>query len=164
MTFPNLAHPPKKNEISQTDVMGQLQKENSPAEKMSTQDIVRTEFENNGTGMDWKQVYANIQQLVQEPKYRILRAGNSILVVRNDGGGNAYVLMASADRPADMAKNMKEFLQALKKANYTKVSFDTPRPAIIKLIQSTGFNVQSNMGASPEPKTGKPSIHVEVGL
>lgn len=163
MAFPTSAPPPKNSQFS-PEIMGQLQKENAPTNVMSTQDIVRTEFENNGTGMDWKQVYANIQQLVQQPKYRILRSGNSILVVRNDGGGNAYVLMASADRPADMVKNMKEFLQALKKSNYTKVSFDTPRPAIIKLIQSTGFNVQSNMGASPEPKTGKPSIHVEVRL
>lgn len=163
MAIPTSAPPPKNSQFS-PEIMGQLQKENAPSNVMSTQDIVRTEFENNGTGMNWKQVYANIQQLVQQPKYRILRAGNSILVVRNDGGGNAYVLMASADRPADMAKNMKEFLQALKKSNYTKVSFDTPRPAIIKLIQSTGFNVQSNMGAFPEPKTGKPSIHVEVRL
>jgi len=164
MALPNLAPPRKKNEISQSDVMGQLQKENSPAEKMSTQDIVRTEFENNGTGMDWRQIYANILQLVQQPKYRILRAGNTILVVRNDGGGNAYILMASADRPAEMGKNLKEFFTALKKANYKKVSFDTPRPAFIRLSQSTGFKVNATMGATPEPKTGKPSIHVEVEL
>jgi len=163
MALPTSAPPPKNSGFS-PEIMGQLQKENAPAKPMSTQDIVRTEFENNGTGMDWKQIYANIHSLIKQPKYRILRAGNSLLVVRNDGGGNAYVLMASADRPADMAKNMKEFLQALKKANYKKISFDTPRPAIIKLIQSTGFNVQSNMGKAPEPKTGKPSIHVEVGL
>lgn len=163
MALPTSAPPPKNSRFS-PEIMAQLQKQNAPAKEMSTQDIIRTEFENNGTGMDWKQVYANIQKLVQQPKYRILRAGNSLLVVRNDGGGNAYVLMASADRPADMAKNMKEFLQALQKSNYKKISFDTPRPAIIKLIQSTGFNVQSNMGKMPEPQTGKPSIHVEVGL
>jgi hypothetical protein len=163
MEMQNPAPPPKNSSFS-PDIMGQLQKEYGPAKEMPTQDIIRTEFENNGTGMDWKQVYANIEQLVQQPNYRILRAGNSLLVVRNDGNGNAYVLMASADRPKDMAKNMKEFLQALQKANFKKVSFDTPRPAIIKLIQSTGFNVQSNMGKMPEPNSGKPSIHVEVGL
>ena len=163
MEMQNPAPPPKNSRFS-PPAMNALRKENAPEKVMTPQEIIQTEFQNNGTGMDWKTVYANIMELVKQPKYRILRSGNSLLVVRNDGNGLAYVLMASAEKPAIMAKNIKEFFQALKKANYKKVVFDTPRPAIIRLAQSTGFNVQSTMGTSPEPKTGKPSIHVEVEL
>lgn len=132
--------------------------------RMSTQDIIRAEFENNGTGMDWQKMYATIHELLKSPQYRILRSGNSLLLIRNDGHGDAYVFMASADRPMDMIAHMKEFLLALQKAHFRKVSFDTPRPAIIRLIRSTGFPFTHHTVSAGEPGTGRPSIHIEVEL
>ena len=163
MALPNPAPPPKKSGFS-PDIMNTLQKQNAPQSPMSTQDIIRTEFENNGSGMDWQQMYAEIVDLIKKPNYRILRSGNSLLLVRNNGNGDAYVFMASADKPAEMMAHMKEFWGALKKSNFKKVSFDTPRPAIVRLVKSTGVKVNDTMGKRPEPGTNKPSIHVEVEL
>jgi hypothetical protein len=141
-----------------------LPQTNLDAGPMSTQDIIRTEFEHNGAGMDWKQVYLNLIELTKQPKYRILRSGNSLLVVRNDGNGDAYVLMASADKPLDMIKHITEFFTALQKAHYRKVSFDTPRPAITRLVKATGFKFTATSSPTPDPTTGRTSIHIEVEL
>lgn len=149
---------PEKNQVSDADVMGQLKKETGPAQKMSVQDIIKTEFENNSSGIPWEKAYAYIQNQVKDPKFRLLRANNSVFMIRNNGDHTAYIFMFNADKVSDMPKSMKEFADAMKKAGFTKGQFDTPRPAVVGLLKKSGLKFTS----SQTDFNGKPSIHVEV--
>ena len=145
------------------DVMQQVQKEQGASSRMSVQDIVRTEIENNGSNANWEDVYKRVYALIQAPQYRILRANNSLFLIYNAGQGNASVYMFNADKVQDMPKSIMEFFNAMKKANFKKVGFNTVRPAVLRLLKSAGINFKSTP-SEPEPGTNQPSIHVEVEL
>lgn len=144
-------------------VYQQVKKERGPIQRMSTQDIVRTEIENNGSKADWKSVYNRLQKLIQAPEFRIFRANNSLFLIHNEGNGKASVFMFNADRVQDMPKSMSDFGAALKKAGFNTVSFNSVRPAVLRLLKSTGKKF-SVIPSNPEPGTGQPSLHVEVEL
>jgi len=77
-----------------------------------------------------------------DPKIRILRANNSLLIIHNNGNGEADVLFNIADNPSTQVNSIKEFIQALKKANFRKINFDVDNYEIIKNIKMAGYEPQ----------------------
>jgi hypothetical protein len=141
----------------------QMQKERAPAQRKSAEEIIKTEIENNNSGADWQQVFSRIIALVQSPEYRVLRANNSLFLIHNDGNGKASVYMFNADSVGDMPKSMLDFTKAMKAANFRTITFNTVRPAVLRLLKSAGLNFKTTP-SGPEPQTGMPSIYVEVEL
>jgi hypothetical protein len=144
-------------------VLQQMQKERAPAQRKSVEEIIKTEIENNNSGGDWKQVFSRVTDLVQYPEYRVLRANNSLFLIHNEGNGRASVYMFNADTVSDMPKSMLDFTKAMKAAKFHTISFNTVRPAVLRLLKSAGINFKSTP-SGPEPKTGMPSIYVEVEI
>jgi hypothetical protein len=160
----NTLPPPQKNSsFSDSEVMNQIKKERSPAKKMSEQDIIKSEIETNGSGANWENVYKRVFALTQTPDYRVLRANNSLFLIHNEKNGRASVFMFNADDVKDMPKSIAEFAKAMKAANFKTVTFNTIRPAILRLLKSAGINYKSTP-SRPEPGTNMPSIFVEMEL
>lgn len=158
-----LSPPQKKSGFSDSEVMSQVKKERGPTERKSVQDIIKTEIENNGSNANWENVYKRVFALTQTPDYRILRANNSLFLIHNEKNGKASVYMFNADNVKEMPESISEFARAMKKANFNTVTFNTVRPAILRLLKSAGINFKS-FPSSPEPGTNMPSILVEMEL
>jgi hypothetical protein len=108
-------------------------------DSMSPQEIVRTEFTKHNYGMDWKHMYATLVELTKQPEFRILQSNNSMLLVRNDKSGTVLAFLLSADPPAEMPNNLKEFFMALKKLNVRRVIIQTPNHQVAKFVGLTKF-------------------------
>jgi hypothetical protein len=92
---------------------------------------------------DPQQMYAALIKLVEtDPKVRILRANNSLLIIFNMGNGEAEGTLETADNPKTLVSSFKEFAQALKKANFNKIHFDVDNPDIVRVIKMAGYEAQ----------------------
>jgi hypothetical protein len=110
--------------------------------EMTTQDIVKTEIERTSPGTDWRVVYAQIHNMVKNPKHRIFRANNSLFIITNNGDETVNVTMCNADTLQDMPKSIQEFGAALKKCGFTEANFATTRPAMLRMLGRAGYKVQ----------------------
>jgi len=139
MEMQNPAPPPKNSKFS-PPAMDALRKENAPQKTMSPLEIITKSMDGEG---DPQQMYAALIKLVEtDPKIRILRANNSLLIIHNNGNGEADVLFNIADNPSTQVNSIKEFIQALKKANFRKINFDVDNYEIIKNIKMAGYEPQ----------------------
>jgi len=139
MKMQNPAPPPKNSKFS-PPAMDALRKENAPQKTMSPLEIITKSMDGEG---DPQQMYAALIKLVEtDPKIRILRANNSLLIIHNNGNGEADVLFNIADNPSTQVNSIKEFIQALKKANFRKINFDVDNYEIIKNIKMAGYEPQ----------------------
>ena len=110
--------------------------------EMTTQDIVKTEVERTMPGTDWRTVYAQIHNMVKNPKHRIFRANNSLFIITNNGDQTVDVSMCNADALKDMPKSIKEFLMALKACGFTEAKFTTTRPAMYRMVERAGYRAR----------------------
>jgi ribose 5-phosphate isomerase len=121
-------------------------------ERMTPQDIVKTEVERTMPGTDWQTVYAQIHEMVKQPKHRIFRANNSLFIITNNGDHTVDFSMCNADALKDMPKSLKEFFSALKVCGFTEARFATSRPAMYRMVERAGYKPQvfphSNAGGS----------------
>jgi len=132
--------PAPKNSRFSPPAMDALRKENAPETTMSPLEILTKSMGDEG---DPQQMMAALSKAVEtNPQLRILRANNSLLIVMNMGNGEATVQLDTADNPETLVNSLKEFFQALKKANYRKANFDASNPKIIKSIQKAGLQPQ----------------------
>jgi hypothetical protein len=139
MEMQNLAPPPKNSRFS-PPAMDALRKENAPDKTMSPLEIITKSMDGEG---DPQQMYAALIKLVEtNPKVRILRANNSLLIIFNMGNGEAEATLETADNPKTLVSSFKEFGQALKKANFRKVHFDVDNPDIVRVIKMAGYEPQ----------------------
>ena len=130
---------------------------------MSTQDIVRLEIESRKTGGNWVAAYEQIHKLLEDPKYRMFRAGNTLCLFHNNGNKTATVYLLNGDPVSKVVDNIKEGLAAFKKAGFKELYTSTQRMAMIKLIEKTGYTSVTYRGTEPG-EDGKPVyfIHIEL--
>jgi len=139
MEMQNPAPPPKNSKFS-PPAMDALRKENAPEKTMSPLEIITKSMDGEG---DPQQMYAALIKLVEtDPKVRILRANNSLLIIFNMGNGEAEGTLETADNPKTLVSSFKEFAQALKKANFNKIHFDVDNPDIVRVIKMAGYEPQ----------------------
>ena len=131
---------------------------------MSTQDIVRTHVHaHHGEKANWEAVYVQLHKLLEDPKYRMFRAGNTLCMYYNNGNKTAMIYMFNADPVGKVVGNMKEGFAAFKKAGFKELYTNTQRTAIVKLIEKTGYTSVTYRGTEPGDD-GKPIyfIHIEL--
>ena len=110
--------------------------------EMTTQDIVKTEVERTMPGVDWRTVYAQIHNMVKNPKHRIFRANNSLFIITNNGDQTVDFSMCNADALKDMPKSIKEFFTALKVCGFSEARFATTRPAMYRMVERAGYRAR----------------------
>jgi hypothetical protein len=109
--------------------------------EMTTQDIVKNCDEIKDSGQDWKQVYASLHAMIESNQYRIVRAGNTLFLIKLLGQGTAQMFVFNADSQKKFLRNTKEFFKAMKVAKFHTVFGITENPQMIKMLQHTGYNI-----------------------
>jgi hypothetical protein len=162
MAFPTSAPPPKNSQFS-PEIMGQLQKQNAPAKEMSPQEIVKQVTEKEG-GPPFLNAYAALVTAVKSPKFRILRANNSLFPYAIKGNGVIVGHILSADDPQKMVESLKQIKQALKVAGFKQLKSSTIKPEVLNAYKQAGFNVQESMGQRAVGKKASPAIEMTINL
>ena len=105
--------PPKNSQNPAPDVMGALKKESGKAPDMSAQDIVKHDCETSKCPVPWKNVYAGLVTAVKSPKYRIMRANNSLLCYSISSPKSVEVHVITADQPRQLVDSLGQFYACL---------------------------------------------------
>jgi hypothetical protein len=133
-------------------------------ERMTPQDIVKTEIERTMPGMDWKVAYAQFHKMSEDPKHRIFRANNTLFIITNNGDHTADVSMCVADPLSVIPKSIKDFGQAMKKCGFTEIRFTSDRTALLRLIERAGYKPQVFPAAGLQGTNGRPLVKAKVVL
>jgi hypothetical protein len=124
--------------------------------KMSTQDILAKSLARSG--QDPKKVHGAMSHLVQtDPKFRVMRSGNTLFSYYNKGNGVADVAMDTAATPQELVKDVKEFAKAMKVAKFHQGRFHMANPQIERVLKMAGLQYK----LQPMPG-GQMSVVVEV--
>lgn len=134
--------------MAQPDVMKLIEQERSPkAQKMSTQDIVKTSLERQGQGDQFEDIYGRIQSAVNSPNYRIMRSGNTLLFYRITKPKEEVMFdVITADTPQALPSSLKEIMDAMKKAGFKRGMAMTENSNLVNIAQAAGIPVQVKMG------------------
>jgi hypothetical protein len=75
--------------------------------------------------MDPEKTYSALAHMVKDPKYRIIRANNTLLLIENEGNGVAEGLIFTADANDvnTMIKTIKQFQKALITCGFNTLKF-----------------------------------------
>ena len=105
-------------------------------------DIVKVEVEHNkDIGFTAKELYAGLVKVCENPEYRVLRENNTLLVIKNEGGGLAEIYLITADKPAMLAHNFSQFGKALRVAKYKHLKYYTNRRAMVRVLKQLNANI-----------------------
>lgn len=107
--------------------------------QMTVQDLVKNSTEVKEFGGDWKRVYAIIYQAVKTNKYRLLRSGNTLCMIKLLAPNEAQMFLFNADTNKNLLRNMKEFAKALDVAGFKKVFGETHDLQMINMIKRLGY-------------------------
>jgi len=106
--------------------------------KMQTIDILRQSM--GRTGQDAQKVQNAMAHLVQtNPKFRVMRSGNTLFSYYNKGNGVADVAMDTAATPQELVKDVKEFAKAMKIAKFRSARFHMSNPQIERVLKMAGL-------------------------
>lgn len=106
--------------------------------KMSTQDILAKSLARSG--QDSKKVHGAMSLLVRnDPKFRVMRSGNTLFSYYNKGNGVADVAMDTAATPQELVKDVKEFAKAMKVAKFHQGRFHMANPQIERVLTMAGL-------------------------
>ena len=159
MELQNPAPPPKNSKFS-PPAMDALKKQNKPAETMPVQEIVKQDVEKSGIKTPWQQVYAGLIEAVKTPKFRIVRANNSLMVFSIDGQGVATAHLMTADDPTSLIDSLKQFHQAMIKSGFKQVKSTLSDPQMLRAIKMAGIKVQESMGHGMSDGVASPAINI----
>lgn len=152
--------PPQKENSISTPEMGTLQKQNQGGETMSVQDIIKHDCETNGCPVSWQQIYAGLSEAVKSPKYRLMRANNSIMAFSIPEKGMALAHLITADDPKTLVDSAKQFHQAMLAAGYKKVHSKVTNPQIIRVLEMAGIKVKQTQGHHMQDGEATPAIDI----
>ena len=107
-----LKHVPKDAGLAQADV-----------KEMEAYDIIEQDIRTFKSDMDPEKTYSALAHMVKDPKYRIIRANNTLLLIENKGNGVAEGLIFTADDVNTMVKTIKQFQKALIASGFNTLTF-----------------------------------------
>jgi hypothetical protein len=101
---------------------------------MSTQDILAKSLARSG--QDPQKIHNAMSHLVQtNPKFRVMRSGNTLFSYFNLGNGIADVAMDTAATPRELINDIKQFTEAMKVAKFKNLRFEINNPQIEKILK-----------------------------
>jgi hypothetical protein len=124
--------------------------------RMTADEIIAKSI--SGSGQDPKKIRQQMAYLVQkDPKFRVMRSGNTLFSYYNLGNGNVDVAMDTAATPRELVKDVKEFFKAMKIAKFKRGRFVMDNPQIEKVLKMSGIQYK----LQPMP-SGAMSVIVEA--
>jgi hypothetical protein len=113
---------------------------------MTTQSIVRKALQKEGKANSFKKIYTGLHQMLETPKYRLMRSNNTLFLIEIVEEGIAKVQLINADAPNKVMKNITEVIQALKKANYKQIMFDSSDTLVTDFFNNSNIPSNNNNG------------------
>jgi hypothetical protein len=112
--------------------------------QMTTQDIVKNSDEVKRYKMDWEKIYVTLANAVKTNKYRILRSGNTLFVIKIIDPEFAELATFNAESSfKNYVRNIKEFLKAVEVAGYKRIRANNVNIQMINLMKNAGYNIES---------------------
>jgi hypothetical protein len=108
--------------------------------RMSTQEIFRNSKELNRSGEDWRIAYAKAFQVLQTPKFRMMRSGNTLFIYEITKPSVAKMFIVNADSPKKFLRNLKEFAKAMHHCGFKTVFGYTDDMPTVTAIQHLGHD------------------------
>jgi hypothetical protein len=144
------------NGLNHVPQNGGLAKSN--VKEMEAYDIIEADIRKFNLDMDPEKTYSAIAHLVKDPKYRIIRANNTLLVIGNNGDGSADGHVFTADGPNTFVKTLKQLEKALLACGFKKMTFPSSGIAIESLLKKAKIDYT----ARPYSEGGSKGLMITV--
>lgn len=145
--------PPKKIGFSEPNVLPEVQKVRAPEPRKETWDIFKADFLRNGASIDdASEYYDTIEKGIQNNTVRVLRNGNSLLVVFLVSPGVANVDLFHDTSAKNIVDDVIEFAKAFKVAGFKKITLNALPEKVGKLakIAADSVGVKYNVAQQPD--------------
>lgn len=119
--------------------------------EMEAYDIIEEDIRKFKLDMDPEKTYSALAHMVKDPKYRIIRANNTLLFMENKGNGIADGLIFTADGPNTFVKTLMQLEKALVACGFHTMTFPSSGIAIEPLLKRAKINYTAkpfSMGAN----------------
>jgi len=131
--------------------------------RMSTQEIFRNSKELNRSGEDWKSAYAKAFHMLQTPKFRMMRSGDTLFLYEITKPSVAKMFIVNADSSKKFLRNLKEFAKAMHYSGFKTVFGYTDDIPTITAIQHLGYGkvtIEKNGLKSSKNQTYRVEVNV----
>jgi hypothetical protein len=124
----------------------------------TVQEILQQDIQRSGG--DFNKTYQELQKHLGNNMLRILRAGNTLLLLSVRKNGTANVHIATIDSPRELVGNIKKLYEGMKAAGFTKATSVVTNPMMTKVLDQAGikYRVQKKPSA-----TGAQEFSIEIG-
>ena len=119
-----LNHVPQNGGLAKSDV-----------KEMEAYDIIEADIRKFKLDMDPEKTYSAIAHMIKDPKYRVIRANNTLLMIENNGDGSANGRVFTADGPNTFVKTLKQLEKALLACGFRTMTFPSSGIAIESLLK-----------------------------
>ena len=124
----------------------------------TVQDILQQDIQRSGG--DFNQMYQELQKHLDNNMLRILRAGNTLLLLSVRKNGTANVHIATIDSPRELVGNIKKLYEGMKAAGFTKATSVVTNPMMTKVLDQAGIKYRVQQKPSG---TGAREFAIEIG-
>jgi hypothetical protein len=142
-----LNHVPKDGGLAKADV-----------KEMEAYDIIEADIRKFNLDMDPEKTYSAIAHMVKDPKYRVIRANNTLLVIENNFDGTANGRVFTADGPNTFVKTLMQLEKALIVSGFKKMTFPSSGIAIESLLKKAKIDYT----AEPYSEDGSQGLMITV--
>jgi hypothetical protein len=112
-----------------------------PQGRMSVQEIVRSDLEKHGRGIEFRSKYHQLITILNTPKFRMLREGNTLFLIHILDKGECQLSIINADTPKRLFRNIKGCYDALSKAGYHTIHTDSNIPNMVQAMRNMGMDI-----------------------
>jgi hypothetical protein len=103
----------------------------------TVQEILQRDTEQAGN--NFPQLFSAIQRHVADKTMRILRSGDTLLLVSVGPNNVANVHIATIDSPRSLVENVKKLYEAMKALGFTKARSTVTNPLITRVLDQAGI-------------------------
>jgi hypothetical protein len=142
-----LNHVPQDGGLAKADV-----------KEMEAYDIIEADIRKFNLDMDPEKTYSAIAHMVKDPKYRVIRANNTLLVIENNFDQTAAGRIFTADGPNTFVKTLMQLEKALLASGFKKMTFPSSGIAIESLLKKAKIDYT----AKPYSEDGNQGLMITV--
>ena len=89
--------------------------------RMGVEEIIQAELKREGREAEFQKFYMTLVQMLKMPNYRMMRSGNSLLLLNITAPHQGIIHLMTAENPRGILISATEFAKALKIAGYKSV-------------------------------------------
>ena len=124
----------------------------------TVQEILQQDIQRSGG--DFNKMHQELQKHLGNNMLRILRAGNTLLLLSVRKNGTANVHIATIDSPRELVGNIKKLYEGMKAAGFTKATSVVTNPMMTKVLDQAGIKYRVQQKPSG---TGAREFSIEIG-